>query len=271
MARLQRVIAANEAASAATNAVIAVTVPEAASAATSSMISVTVPEAAAETHARWARFEREIAEHEAVRTALTKSIVDGEVASHQSTRRRGRRRMQNSNASYLGLWLLHAHCAPRSRRPRAATSTAPRSDSTRSGNLAREARGPTPRSSSSAAAPSPSCSTSIASTAAGRAAQQEHLKAPRGQERVAVRHEYQVRCRRVHNRYAALVMEGHVRLSALARQRSGNGAPGSLKGVFKRCSTRSAASLAPLTGTTAEERGRIGPFTSPRGPCSSTT
>ena len=78
MARFQRVIAANEAASAAKNAVIAVTVPEAASAATSSMISVTVPEAAAglaadkETHARWARFEREIAEHEAVRTALTR-------------------------------------------------------------------------------------------------------------------------------------------------------------------------------------------------------
>ena len=33
----------------------------------------------------------------------------------------------------------------------------------------------------------------------------------------------------------------------------------------------STASLAPLTGTTAEERGRIGPFTSPRGPRSSTT
>ena len=73
MARFQRVIAANEAASAAKNAVIAVTVPEAASAATSSIISVTVPEAAAEeTHARWARFECEIAEHEAVRTALTR-------------------------------------------------------------------------------------------------------------------------------------------------------------------------------------------------------
>ena len=39
----------------------------------------------------------------------------------------------------------------------------------------------------------------------------------------------------MHNRYAALVVKGRVRLSALARQRSGNGAPGSLKGIFKRC------------------------------------
>jgi len=106
MARFQRVIAANEAASAAKNAVIAVTVPEAASAATSSMISVTVPEAAAglaadkETHARWARFEREIAEHEAMRTALTRKYRGRRGRFSSTDQKAGRRRM-HSNASYL--------------------------------------------------------------------------------------------------------------------------------------------------------------------------
>ena len=96
-------IAANEAASAAKNAVIAVTVPEAASAAASSMISVAVPEAAAgleETHARWARYDREIAEHEAVRTALTRKYRGRRGRFSSTDQKAGRRRM-HSNASYL--------------------------------------------------------------------------------------------------------------------------------------------------------------------------
>ena len=101
MAWFQRVVAVNEAASAAKNAVIAVTVPEAASAATSSIISVTVPEAAAEeTLARWARLEREIAEHEAVRTALTRKYRGRRGRFSSTDQKAGRRRM-HSNASYL--------------------------------------------------------------------------------------------------------------------------------------------------------------------------